>query len=222
MDVPLPKDSDSGNMESGADISAHSEAAPSAVCAASVEGGLLSGSAIQSIAQDAPKVVWNLMTYALEELANDIAGHVETVTVRCNAGLKDFYALPANSEKKFAERLHKHFTGYSCLIGFILDLTVNHKLWHTTQYLYACIVARETVSEGQAWKSFAVTMEMLLFMCISNACANANLLTACRQVFGAEIQNLRLAWKLHKYEIAMDGSVQKKWRVPGEELITIL
>ena len=155
------------------------------------------------------------MTYALQVLTPGLESQVETVTVHCDGKIKDFHTLSPDAHSNFATEILTEFPVGKKLAGIVLDVTVNYQNWAKTQYLYACLLGKESPLEFQHSTSFRVTMEMLLFTCVTAACKDTNLQNVCRQVFQAATCSCIVGWQLHKYDIDVDGCVVKKLEGAG-------
>jgi hypothetical protein len=181
-----------------------------AVCAASAEGGLHGDSTVASPVSEVPREMWNYMTHAMETLVPGLQSKVDTVTVRCQKGLKDFQRLQLSDRVVFEAAVDEELPVGKKLAGTVLDLTVNYQNWKDTPYLYACVVGKELPLEWQQFESFRATMELLLFTCAKVVLGDENLRTTCCKTFGAESCSFILAWQLHKLDLGTDGSVVTK------------
>ena len=120
-----------------------------AACSASVEVGPRVDSTVESPVVEAPRDSWNYMKYAVQTLLPGLEGDIGIVTVNCNREVNDFQTLQTPAQERFEVEVHKEFPVGKELLGIVLDLTVNYQNWNTTQYLYACLVGRETTLECQ-------------------------------------------------------------------------
>jgi hypothetical protein len=184
-------------------------------CAASAEGGSHGDSTVASPVSDVPREIWNYMTHAMKTLVPGLQSQVDTVTVRCQRGLKDFQRLQLSDRVVFEAAVDEEFPVGQKLAGTVLDLTVNYQNWKDTPYLYACLVGKELPLEWQQFESFRATMELLLFTCAKVVLDDENLRTTCCKTFGAESCSFILAWQLHKLDFDTDGSVVTKLEGAG-------
>ena len=169
----------------------------------------ISHSAGDQTAAEVCEDIWNYMRYALQILTPDLEAKIETVTVQWNGKVKAFHTLPLPAYRHLRSEMSNEFPVGKKLGGIVLDITVNHQNWKNKQYLYACIVSKETRAELHHSISFRASMEMLLFMCVTVACSDKHLQQLCGEVFGASFCSCTLMWRLHKYDIDMEGCILK-------------
>ena len=192
---------------------AASESAPT--CSSSrrgstVDGGLHPSFLVESPVDKGCRDIWNYMLYALPQLTPDLETDIKMIVVECDDKVKDFHTFPTDALRVFADAISEEFPVGKKLLGKVLDVTVNYQKWKTTPYLYAYLVGNDRYLGSQHSVSFGVTMEMLLFTCVTKACEDVNLQNNCREVFGVTTCSCVLAWQLHKYDLNMDGFVVKK------------
>ena len=106
----------------------------------------------------------------------------------------------------FAKAVAHEFPYGSELVGIVLDLTLNHKTWKKTPYLYACLLGWNNDNYSLRDDTFfRMGMELLLYTCVTKVVQDKDLLDEVRRVFDTDLCTLTLAWKLHKLDLDPDG-----------------
>ena len=101
--------------------------------------------------------------------------------------------MAEEDQTTFAKAVAHEFPYGSELVGIVLDLTLNHKTWKKTPYLYACLLGW---NEGDYTlcddSSFCMGMELLLYTCVTKVVQDKHLLQKVCQIFVFASQHLFL------------------------------
>ena len=146
-----------------------------AASSASADRGLYASFLVESPVDEVGRDIWNYMLYTLKILAPGLEDQIKKITVQCDDKLRDFLTLPPDAQREFAVKIFEECPVGKELLGIVVDVTVNYQKWNTTPYLYACLLGRDMSLGSQHSLSFGVTMEMLLYMCVTMACEDTNL-----------------------------------------------